>query len=192
MFRAGERLFAITGHEMIEIECRMLGRVQIISGRRWNMPVKSTSWFDDIAVMDVLGSAFVVLPMADGGVLQIRVPELDGAKVVAAKAVGRFAALSILERTGDYRKLELTFSKTGTSFTPWSGPAESAELNMGILARGVVATIVNDGELAIVVPTTGTVKKVADRGITTAMKLATWGEKIVYMADGAVWQVRVS
>ncbi len=193
IFRAGERLFGITDHEMVEIEVRVLnGRPMTIAGRRWNVMVKATSWFQDVAVTDVLGAAFVIMPTSDGGVSQIRVHELDGAKVVAAKAAGRFAAFSILERTGDYRKLELTFSKTGTGYTPWTGPADSAELNMGILARGVVAAIVNDGELAIVVPTTGTVKKIADRGITTAMKLATWGEKIVYIADGAVWQVRTA
>jgi hypothetical protein len=52
---------------------------------------------------------------------------------------------------------------------------------MGILPRGVVGTIVNDFELAIVVPTTGAVNKVRDTGVHTAMKLANWGEKLVYI-----------
>ena len=48
-----------------------------------------------------------------------------------------------------------------------------------------------DFELAIVVPTTGAVNKIRDTGVNTAMKLANWGEKIVYVLAGAVWQMRV-
>ncbi len=191
LFRAGERLFAITEKEMIEIEVRNLGKPVITLGRRWSIMVNSTTWLDDVAVSDVLGSAFVVLPTADGGVHQIKVPELDGAKVVAGKAGGRFAAFTTLDKSGVYHKLELTFAKDFSSYQAWTGPADTAELNMGILARGVVATIVNDGELAIVVPTTGAVNKIQDRGVTTAMKLAVWGEKVVYILDGAVWQLKV-
>lgn len=191
VFRAGERLYAITGHEMVEIECRILARPQITVGRRWNMMVKATTWLDDVAVQDVLGSAFVVLPLA-GGITQVRAPELDGAKIVTGKAGGRFAAFAVLDPDGSYRKVELAFDAVFGSYQHWTGPADSAELNMGILPRGVVATVVDDGELVIVVPSTGVVRKIADKGITTAMKLAAWGEKIVYIADGAVWQLRMA
>ncbi len=192
VFRAGERLFAVTDRELVEIECRVLaGHPQITVGRRWSIMVKSTTWLDDIAVQDVLGAAFAILPR-DGGVHQIRVPELDDAVIIAGKASARFAAFTTLDRQGNYQKLELSFDKTFTTYQPWIGPADSAELNMGILPRGVVATVVTDGELAIVVPSTGETKKVADRGVTTAMKLAAWGEKIVYLHDGAVWQLRMS
>jgi hypothetical protein len=71
-------------------------RPVITIGRRWPIMVKSTTWLDDVAVQDALGAAFVVLPHGDGGVHQIRVPELDGAKIVAGKAGGRFAAFSVL------------------------------------------------------------------------------------------------
>jgi hypothetical protein len=189
-FRAGERLFAITDREMVELEVRDLGKPVITLGRRWPIMVKSTTWLDDVAVQDALGAAFVVLPHGDG-VYQVRVPELDGAKIVAGKAGGRFAAFSVLEKDGTYRKIELTFDKAFTGYTAWTGPADSAELNMGILPRGVVGTIVNDFELAIVVPTTGVVNKVRDTGVHTGMKLANWGERLVYILDGAVWQLRV-
>ena len=190
LFRADERLFAITDQEMAELEIRNLGKPVLTLGRRWSMMVKATTWLDDVAVSDVLGAAFVVLTHGDG-VYQIRVPELDGTNIVAGKAGGRFAAFTTLEKSGDYRKLELTFDKSFTTYTPWTGPADGAELNMGILPRGVVGTIVNDFELAIVVPTTGVVNKVRDTGVSTAMKLAASGEKLVYILDGAVWQMRV-
>lgn len=191
-FRMGERLFAVTDREMVELEVRDLGRPVITTGKRWMIRVKSTTWLEDIAVQDIFGSAFLIIPVGTDGVVQLRVPELDGANIVAGKAGIRFAAFTVLARDGSYRKVELTFDKTITGYKAWSGPADSADLNMGILPRGVVGTIVNDGELAIVVPSTGAVNKIADRGITTALKLASWGEKLVYIADGAVWQLRVA
>jgi hypothetical protein len=190
VFRAGERIFAITDREMVEIEVRNLGKPVITLGRRWQIMVNSTTWLDDVAVQDTLGAAFVILPHGDG-VHQVRAPELDGAKIVAGKAGGRFAAFTTVKPDGTYGKIELTFDKAFTTYTAWTGPADSAELNMGILPRGVVGTIVNDFELAIVVPTTGAVNKIRDTGVSTAMKLAAWGEKLVYILDGAVWQLRV-
>jgi hypothetical protein len=53
-----------------------------------------------------------------------------------------------------------------------------------------VATIVDDGELTIFVPTTKTTSKFQDRGITTAMQLTRWDDKVIYIQDGNVWRVR--
>jgi hypothetical protein len=192
VFRAGERLFGVTENEMVEILHQQFGKRSMITvGRRWQVMVNSTKWFDDVAVMDALGAAFVIIPSGDG-VHQVRVHELDGAQIVTAKAGGRFAAFVVLEPNGDYRKIELIFQKDFTKYQVWTGSADSAELNMGILPRGVVATIINDGELAIVVPSSGDVRKVADRGVTTEMKLGNWGETIVYIKDGAVWKMRMA
>lgn len=190
LFRAGERLFAITDREMVEIEVRDLGKPVVTFGKRWPIMVNSTTWLDDVAVLDALGAAFIVLPHGDG-VHQIRAPQLDGAKIIAGKAGGRFAAFTALTKSGDYRKFEFTFDKTFTTYQAWTGLADISELNMGILPRGVVGTITTDFELNIVVPTTGTVNKICDTGVHTAMKLANWGEKLVYTLDGAVWQLRV-
>ncbi|WP_454629693.1 hypothetical protein [Bradyrhizobium cenepequi] len=190
-FRAGETLFGITDRELIELELNDVGRPRMIIDRRWSMLVGATTWLDDVAVTDALGNAFVVLPH-DGGISQIRVAELDGKTLVAGKACGRFAAFAIVDILGVYGRVELTFDKTFTRYQAWVGPADGPELNMAILPRGVVATITDDFEITIFVPTTGAVNKVRDTGVSTAMKLATWGERIVYLIDGAVWQMRMA
>lgn len=193
-FRAGEQIFAVTDREMVEAQFRMLAKPILTFGRRWSINPNATIWLDDVAVQDVLGAAFVILPLtttAAGGIVQVRVPELDGANVIAGKAGSRFAAFTVLDKSGDYRRVELTFDKEFATYAAWTGPADSAELNMAILPRGVVATVVEDGEITIFVPSNGNLNRVKDRGITTAMRLATWGEKLVYVHDGAVWQLRV-
>lgn len=191
IFRAGEQIFAVTDSELIEAKFQDLGKPVLTFGRRWGINPNATTWLDDVAVQKVLGATFVVLPLSAGGIVQVRAPSLDGANVVAGKTGAHFAAFTVLEPSGDYRKVELTFAKDFSTHTTWTAPVDSAELNMAILPRGVVATVVEDGELVIFVPSNGTLNKVKDRGITTDMKLAAWGEKVVYIHDGAVWQVRV-
>ena len=60
---------------------------------------------------------------------------------------------------------------------------------MSLLPRGVVATVVQDGTLVIFVPTSGTVNQVPDRDITTDMRLGNWGDRVVFIRDGQLWQV---
>lgn len=192
VFRAGEVLFGVTDRELIELELNDIGdRPRMIMDRRWNMLVGATTWLDDVAVTDALGKTFVVMPHFNG-ISQIRVPELDGGTIVSGKAGGRFAAFVVISGQGNFYRVELTFDRTFTTYQAWTGPAESAELNMAILPRGVAATITNDFEVTIFVPTTGAVNKVRDIGVNTAMKLEAWGERIVYLIDGAVWQMRMA
>lgn len=191
LFRAGERLFGVSSYGMTELDLQDVGRPVLTVGRRWNVMTASTTWLDDVAVQDALGSAFVVIPH-DGGISQVRAPELDGLAIVSGKAGGRFAAFTVLNKDGSYQRIELTFDKTFTTYQAWTGPADGPDLNMAILPRGVAATITTDFELTIFVPTTGLVNKVRDTGVQTAMKLARWGDRIVYIVDGAVWQMRMA
>ena len=192
IFRAGNRLFAVTDRELLELQIRVLGKPTITVSRRWVLQINATSWFDGVAVQDVLGSAFVFLPVDPAGAVQVKVPELDGLKVISAMARGRFAAFVALDRNGAYQKIELTFDKTHTAYTAWIGGTDSPDLNMAMLPTGVVATIATDGELTLFVPANGAVNKIADRGVTTAMRLADIDSRLAYIHDGAVWQIRTS
>ena len=52
-----------------------------------------------------------------------------------------------------------------------------------------VAKTVQDGELNIFVPTSGTLNKVQDKDIRTDMILANWDNTVVYIHDGRIWTV---
>lgn len=187
-FRSGNRLFAVTDKDLIELQFRMLGKPTISAGFRMGIRPNSTSWFDGVAVQDVFGNAFLLLP-TETGLVQPRVKELDGTNIVSAKASGRFAVFVVLDKSGDYRKVELSFDKTFSTYTSWVGGTDSADLNVAIIPTGVVATIVNDGELVLFVPSNGNVNKVKDSAIRTDMALTSWGDKLLYLKDGEVWRI---
>lgn len=187
-FRSGERLFAITDQDLLELNLRMLGKPTVTAGQRVSIRPYATRWFDGVGIQDALGASFLILP-TETGLVQPRVKDLDGISVVSAKAGGRFASFVGLARGGNYRKIELTFDKTFSSYSSWEGGADGPDLNLAILPSGVTASIINDGELTLFVPANGNINRIADRDITTDMRLGTWGSQLVYIKEGAVWRV---
>lgn len=186
------RLFAVTDRGLVEIQVKLFGQKPIASvGNTWGIMVNSTKWFSGFGVLDAMGAMFLILPFGKESVAQLRTPELDGLRVVAGKAGNRFCSIVAVDKNGDYVKLEFTFDKD-YALAPkvWRGPADSAELNLAILPKGVCATILKDGELDIF-SLTGNVRRVEDSQISTDMALANWGDTVVYIQNGDVWSVKL-
>ena len=159
-------------------------------GQRWGVRPNATRWFDGVAIQDVLGASFLMMPTKTG-LIQVRAKELDGLTPIAGIATGRFAAIVASDRNGAYHRVEFTWEANHTIYKAWQGPNDGPDLNMTVLPKGVVATIVTDGELVIFVPVNGNINKIQDRGITTDLRLSRWGDKVTYILDGAVWRVQV-
>ncbi len=191
LLQYNDRLFVHTDQGLTELKLKVVGRSFLVPDQTWGVMRYSTRWFDGVGIMDALGAAFVIVPFGDRAVAQVRVRELDGLKPVMAKAGNRFVAIMTIDKDGQYKKLELTFDRRCNSYTVWEGQADSPELNMAMLPRGVVAMITQDGELNIFVPTSGTLNKVQDKDITTDMILANWGDSAVYIRNGEVWSMRM-
>lgn len=188
VWRAGERLFGITDREAVELAA--LPPLQMAPGRRWGVRPNATRWFDGVAVQDILGAAMLFLPTATG-VAQVRVKALDGLLPVAGCGARRFAAIVAVGPDGAYRRVEVTLGDDHAPPTVWVGPNDGPDLNMVALPTGVVATVVEDGELVIFVPVNGRISRVRDRDIATDVRLARIGDRVVYVRDGDLWRVSV-
>jgi hypothetical protein len=112
--------------------------------------------------------------------------------VVTAKAGNRFVSLIGIDRSGIYRKVEITFDRDYKSHRVWIGMTDGPELNLAILPKGVCATIVKDGELDVFVPIKNQdINRVEDKGIGTDMILSNWEDRVIYIQNGAVWALRM-
>lgn len=186
------RMFFVGESGLTEIKPNLFGEKLIASaGQTWGIIVNSTKWFGGVGVLDSMGAKFVIAPFGDGAVAQVRVRELDGIQVVSAKAGNRFISLVAADKSGDYKKIELTFDRDYRTYKAWVGTVDGPELNLAILPKGVCATIVRDGELDIFVPANGNVTKAEDSQIATDMLLANWEDKVIYVQNGEVWAVRM-
>jgi hypothetical protein len=189
--RSGNRMFAVTDTGLTELVVRLFGKPVLSLGRTWGVMRHALQWFDGIGVQDALGAMYLVAPFGKESCAYVRVPELDGLKPIAAKAGHRFAAVIAADASGTYRKFEFAFDSEYRSYTLWQGVTDDPDLNVAILPKGVCATIVDDGELTIFVPANGGMNRVKDQRVTTALALANWEDKVVYLFQGEVWQVRL-
>lgn len=192
LFRYENRLFVVTDKGLTEVMLKVLGKPILAVGQTWGAMVNSTRWFDGVGIQDTMGAIYVVAPFGDNACVQIRVKELDGLKPVTARAGNRFITVIGLDKNGAYQKVELIMDRTYASYKVWQGAVDSADLNIATLPKGVCATIIDDGELDIFVPTSGTLNKVQDKNILTDMALANWGDKVVYVQNSAVWSLQMS
>ncbi len=187
----GNRMFMVTDQGLMELKLMFFAKPTLSTGQTWGAMLNSTHWFEGVGIQQGLGATFVFVPFSDSACAQVRVKELDRLTPVSAKAGNRFVTVMCVDRNGEYQKFELSFSADYKTYTLWQGEAESPELNLAILPKGVMATIVQDTKLHLFVPSNGSLKTVEDTGISTKMALGNWGDKVVYILDGNVWSVRM-
>lgn len=188
LLRYEERLFVGRGEWLAELVLTEIGNKPILSvGQQWGIMENAVSWFDGVGVQDALGAIYLIVPFSNNACAHVRVKELDQLKPINAKAGHRFVTVIAVDKSGSYQKFEFSFDRGYTSYKLWQGTVDGPELNVSILPRGVCATVINDGELIIFVPSTGLINKVTDKKIRTDMILDRWNEGVVYIQNGEVW-----
>ena len=191
LFRSGSRLFAVTERGISEIALSMFGKPILSLGKTWGALPHATQFFDGVGVEDALGAKYLVLPFGDAACAEVRVPELDGALVLNAKAGVRVVSAAIVGKNGTYERYDFVFDRDYRSYALSKTAIDTPELNLVHLPKGVAVSIENDGELTIAVPKTGVVSKIADRHVASDMLLAHWDDRVLYLDDGVLWSVRM-
>lgn len=183
------KFYVLTDREMVELNCRIMDRPILTLGRRWQMNYNSTTWFDNFAIKDLLGSKFLVFSLGEG-LIQLRAKELDNLTPLIGKFNHRFITLTAADRQGNYHKLEFTLNSEFSNYTFWQGGVDGPELNAVITPNtGILVTMNQDCELTIFVPSNGNINKIKDKDMTADLTLYNIGSKVFYLKDGAVWRV---
>ncbi len=186
------RIFVLGDKGLTEVRLHDFGDKVIASpGHTWSTLPNSTSLFDGVGVQDAMGAMFLVLPIGNSGLVQVRIRELDGLRAIGGKGGNRFASLMVVGKSGSYQRLDLSFSKDYSSYVAELHQADQPELNLAILPKGVNAAIFEDGELIVSVPSNGNVTTVADKHLSTEMLLGNIGDQVVYIENGDLWSLRM-
>lgn len=193
LLRYENRLLMVTEHELVELEFIHLDRPILSVGHRTAiLEPHAVRWFRGVGIEQALGATYIITPFGAHSCTTMRVRELEGLQPVNAKAGNRFVAVVAVDKNGVYRRMEFSMSQDYGRYTVWEGFRDNADCNMAILPRGVCATIVNDGELIIFVPSSGQIRRIPDRTVTTGMALSNWDNRVVSILDGQLWSVRMA
>jgi hypothetical protein len=188
----GNRIFTLGSKGLTEIRLHDFGDKVVASpGHSWGTLPNSTSLFDGLGVQDAMGAMFLVVPVGDSGLVQVRARELDGLRVIGGKAGGRFASVMAIGKSGSYQRIDFSFSADHSSYAAEVTAVDQPELNLAILPKGVNASIPEDGDLLVTVPSNGKATSVRDKHISTGMQLSNIGDQVVYIENGAVWALRM-
>lgn len=191
------RLFALRDEGFTEVKIGSMavngkGNSYYYLGNTWNVSPKSTYVGNGLAVYNALGTPFIVLPFEKKGCLIEKEEHLRGHKLIAAKAVNNFATCLVKDNRGQNFKLEVLYPGSAASWsTPlvWIGPTDETGLNFAMNHRGIIATIVDDGELVLFSPYSGQSKRISDKNIKAAMTLCPVDDNIGYIKDNELWSI---
>lgn len=193
LFRYENRLFLVTDDELVELSLMVVGKPLLTIGKRTQiLRPNATNWFDGIGVQKAFDATFAVLPFGTDACTTVRVRELDSLTTIAGVAGNRFATVVGVDKTGSYYVCNLTFSADYSSYQADVQKTDSPDLNVTLLPKGVGASIVDDGQLNIFVPTRGASQAVADKHIATDMVLSHIDDTVVYVHNGALWSVKMT
>ncbi len=190
--RSGERIFAVTTTEFVEIVIQQFQKPVTTIGNRWQIMGNATNWYREIGVSDVLGATYLIVPFNEGSVAMVRVPEFDGLTTVSAVGGGRFAEIVTLNQQGEYQTHSLSFNSDWNKYKVSTRTVDGPEQNITILPKGVVASIPEDEQLVITVPSKGAQKIVNDKDLATNMYLSRIGDQVVYLNDGVLWSLKMN
>ncbi len=193
LFRYENRLFLVTEGELVELVMRTVGKPILASGKR--TPIlrpHATNWFDGVGVQKAFDATFLVLPFGESALRTVRIRELDGLTPITGRAGNRFVTVIGADKNGTYHRCDLTFASDYGTYTASLEAVDGPDLNVALLPKGVGASIQDDGELTIFVPTSGVIRPVKDKDIATDMTLAHMDDTVVYVRDGALWSVKLT
>jgi len=191
------RVYLESGGKILELQLLDVGRRVIASARvATSVLPHATTRFVGVAVQSLLGAAYLSLFPCAGVAHQLRVAELDGARIIDARADGS-VAMFLIERGGDYRRLVLRLSKDGKRYDLRDEPAAGPTgINFVTLDTGVCVCLRDDDRIEIFSTKLGANKlrliddSAAGQGVVGGdMLLARWAGKVLCFREGKVYRL---
>ena len=131
----------------------------------------ATRLYDGVALQDLLGACYATLLGEGAGAPQVRLPSLDGARVVGAKYDRKtLVVVAALRGEGVYSRLTFTFADDWSSIVSVDHDVDAAEPSFAVLDSGVVVSL-QDGKLVLRRPGHPGRRVVEDQAISGSWRL---------------------
>jgi hypothetical protein len=183
------RVYVHSGESVVEIEFfeaggKLLGAPRVVA----NVAPLATQLYPGVAMQSVLGAWYANLFPASGRSDQVRLADLDGARVVGARCEGP-ALIVAAERAGTVDRYVYEVGGSAAKLRWVDRNVGHGDLNFVALPKGVVAMIDEAGDLALF-PARGTQqgKRISDPAVSD-LRLAARGDEVVAWRGGNVFRL---
>jgi Protein kinase domain len=137
-----ENIFAV---DFIELSNNCLLGLRSVA----NVMMRSTKMFDGVTIQNLIGANYASIPSSSGMCHQVRLPELDGVRIVDAR-LHRNILVVVVTTAGRYDKSVFRFSKDFSSYDVRTlSDIATSDIEFTVLDNGLVLHLVDDDKLEV-------------------------------------------
>jgi serine/threonine protein kinase len=150
----------------------------------------ATKMFSGLAVQDILGKCWVVIPFELGKCVNTPIKELDGLRIIDAK-FEHHVLVAIAEKDGQYHRYSICFNQAFTGYTcRVKNNTLETVVNFTCLSNGICVNLIEDDTIEVF-KTNDTVKVVQNSPITTSMRLSNDSTSILFVNQKGIYSLKL-
>jgi len=190
--KSGERFYLRNGTQVLEIDFREQPDKLIVTAGHpvANVLENASQLFDGVAIQNMIGSTFISLfPRTQAG-YQLRVPELDGYRIVEARFEGR-VLMVVGTKAGEYHRLVFCLDEAFTTYrlvTTFRNSAPGA-VNFTVTDSGVCVSVTEDEKIVAYPPGMASEVVISDPAIGGDMRLLRADGKTAFLRGNKVFAI---
>lgn len=144
------RVYVLSDNKFSEIKIsEMNGKTFFTVGNTWNVMPNSTKIFREVVVQDILGKAYLLVPVRENACHLVAVPELDKCRILDGKYEDNVAVFLVF-KDGIYSRIMFKFYSSFAYYEPQVEKDVSVYgINMVSLPNGVYALLDENGALEL-------------------------------------------
>jgi len=188
VFSANGQIYVVFSGEIIEHSFERLGRLlhmtKVVSSL-----CPSYKVFPGVVVQDDFMKCHLVIPYGKSLCANVHIKELDGHRIIDARANGRVCVL-FGEKAGEYFNFVLLFDKIFSTYTFWSEKTDLHEINFVALPNGI--NVLADNEKVVVFSDLKNRKDFMNAPINASTRLFNEGMTVLSVDDNKIYKVKMS
>jgi len=173
--------------DFIELQNRILIGVKLVA----NVVLRATQLFEGLAIQSLLGATYASILKSSGKCYQVRLPELDGQKIIDAR-LEQTILIVVIARGGNYDKLIFRFRPDFTSYDARQlMDITMTSIDFTVLETGVVLHLIDENSLEIF-STSGNatnVRRLSDHALEGDVRLFHVGKQALLARDNKLYRV---
>lgn len=190
MFARNNCIYTIAHGKMMENSFTAFGNKMVRRATEIaNVSVTTSKMYDGCVIQDLLGKMYLTLPYKQGACFSKHVPQLDGYRIVGAKAE-RNVVVVLGEKKGQYDRFIIIFNKAYNSCDVRKVDDVAYDtINFTVMDNGMCALLANPDELELFATATQA-ETLQDPPFDSTMKLFSTSDGIFFINGNSFHQIK--